>query len=85
MDLGFDVELELDSADEIGKQIYRLYREWMQSIDGRQKVLRELKKYHIQKPIQVISVHHLRENLEVIWKYFFCFIYVQCVVKNTKL
>lgn len=76
MDLGFDVELQVDSADEIGKQIYRLFREWGQSIDSRQKVLRELKKFPFQKPIQLISVHQIRENTEVIFKYYFCFICV---------
>lgn len=76
MDLGFDVELELDSVDLLGKQISRLYCEWEQSVDSRKKVLRELQNFPFNKPIQLISDHQIHENQQVICTYYFCLIYI---------
>lgn len=73
MDIGFNVQLESNSADDIGKHINRLYREWMQSIDGRKKVIHELKKFTMTMPIQLTSFKEICENPKVIIGIIFLF------------
>jgi len=62
MDFGFDVVLEDASAEELSKHICELYCIWNQSLEGRQKVIDELKSLPIVIPIQINPVKPIREK-----------------------
>lgn len=68
MDVGFDVVLEDGSADEISKHICQLYFDWNESMDGRKKVIDELRNLPITIPVQVVPVRPKREKQQVICK-----------------
>lgn len=65
MDVGFDVVLEDASADDLGRHICNLYCDWSQSMDGRKKVIDELRNFPITIPIQVVPVKPIREKQKV--------------------
>lgn len=67
MDVGFDVVLEDNSADDLGRHICQLYQDWNQSIDSRKKVIDELQNLPIKIPIQLLSVKPIREKPKVIF------------------
>lgn len=67
MDVGFDVVLEDASADDLSKHICDLYYEWNQSLDGRNKVIDELKHLPTVIPIQIVAVKPIREKQKVIY------------------
>ncbi|XP_025415389.1 uncharacterized protein LOC112687070 [Sipha flava] len=62
MDVGFDVVLEDASADDLSKHICKLYCDWNQSVEGRKKVIDELKNLPVLIPIQVVPVRPIREK-----------------------
>lgn len=78
MDFGFDVVLEDASAEELSKHICELYCIWNQSLDGRQKVIDELKSLPIVIPIQINPVKPIREKQKVIYVTFVFYVFVHC-------
>lgn len=74
MDVGFDVVLEDASADDLSKHICNIYCDWIQSLEGRQKVIDELKNLPIIIPIQMVSVRPIREKQKVIHMKFMLFV-----------
>jgi len=66
MDVGFDVVLEDASADDLSKHICKLYSDWSHSLDGRTKVIDELRSLPTVIPIQIVAVRPLREKQKVI-------------------
>jgi len=66
MDVGFDVVLEDASADDLSKHICNLYSDWNQSLDGRTKVIDELRSLPTTIPIQIVPVRPIREKQKVI-------------------
>lgn len=75
MDVGFDVVLEDGSADEISKHICQLYFDWNESMDGRKKVIDELRSLSVIIPIQVVPIRTKREQQKVNFKiYLFIFL-----------
>ncbi|NP_001233010.1 uncharacterized protein LOC100569200 [Acyrthosiphon pisum] len=62
MDVGFDVVLEDASADDLSKHICNLYSDWNQSLDGRTKVIDELRSLPTIIPIQIVPVRPIREK-----------------------
>lgn len=75
MDVGFDVVLEDGSADEISKHICQLYFDWNESIDGRKKVIDELRSLPITIPVQVVPVRPKREKQKVICETYLFLVY----------
>jgi len=65
MDVGFDVVLEDCSADDLSKHICQVYCDWNESIEGRKKVIDQLKSLPIIIPIQVVPVKPKREKQKV--------------------
>jgi len=78
MDVGFDVVLEDSSADDLSKHICNLYCDWNQSLDGRKKVIDELKNLPTIIPIQIVSVKPIREKQKVIYITFVLYVLVHC-------
>ena len=74
MDVGFDVVLEDASADDLSKHICDLYCDWNQSLDGRTKVIDELKNLPTIIPIQIVPARLIREKQKVI--YNICILYL---------
>lgn len=75
MDVGFDVVLDDGSADEISKHICQIYYDWNESMDGRKKVIDELRNLPVIIPIQVAPVRTKREKQKVCFNIHFikCF------------
>jgi len=65
MDVGFDVVLEDASADDLSKHIHKLYCDWNQSLEGRTKVIDELRSLPTIIPIQIVPVRPIREKQKV--------------------